>query len=55
MTMVSRQPCKIVACEVNSSIQAQIIQKMVDRSPHSKNDYTDGGMSYLYVIILGKT
>lgn len=49
MTMISREPRQILACEVEASVRAEYIQKMVDRMPSAENYYTDGGMAYLDV------
>ena len=54
MTMLSRQPRQIVAYAVDHSVNAAMIQKMVDKTVQAKNDYTDGGNSYLGVDFIGR-
>ena len=54
MTMLSREPRQIVAFDVDNSVNAARIQKMVDTSPQAKKYYTDGGQSYLGVDFIGR-
>ena len=53
MTMLSREPRQIVAFNVDNTVSAALIQKMVDMSPQAKQYYTDGGQSYLGVDFIG--
>jgi hypothetical protein len=52
--MLSREPRQIVAYDVDNSVNAARIQKMVDDSPQADNYYTDGGPSYLGVDFIGR-
>ena len=49
MTMISRIPRQIVAFDVDKSVKAKSIQRMVDGVPLAKNYFTDGGSIYLDV------
>ncbi len=54
MTMLSREPRQIVAFDVDNSVNAEAIQKMVDNVPQADNYFTDGGQSYLGVDFFGR-
>ncbi len=54
MTMLSREPRQIVAYDVDNSVSATLIQKMVDNAPQAEKYYTDGGSSYLGVDFTGR-
>ncbi len=53
-TMISRFPRQIVAFDVDKSVKAKVIQKMVDSVSPAKNYFTDGGAAYLDVDFLGR-
>ncbi len=53
MTMLSREPRQIVAYAVDNSVNATLIQEMVDSTSQAKNYYTDGGSVYLGVDFSG--
>jgi len=48
-TMTSRVPRQIVAFDVDNSVDAKVIQGMVDSVRLAEKYYTDGGTSYLEV------
>jgi IS1 family transposase len=54
MTMLSREPRQIVAYAVDNSVNAALIQKMVDHTIQAKSYYTDGGSGYLGVDFIGR-
>jgi IS1 family transposase len=54
MTMLSREPRQIVAYAVDNSVNAALIQKMVDHTIQAKRYYTDGGSGYLGVDFIGR-
>jgi len=54
MTMLSRKPRQIVAFAVAHSVQATLIQNMVDTTASADNYYTDGGQIYLGVDFWGR-
>jgi len=54
MTMLSREPRQIVAFEVDNSVNAARIQKMVDNTLQADQYCTDGGNSYLGVDFVGR-
>jgi hypothetical protein len=54
MTMLSREPRQIVAFDVDNSVNAAAIQKMVDDTLEADKYYTDGGQSYLGVDFIGR-
>lgn len=54
MTMLSREPRQIVAYAVDNSVNATLIQKMVDNTVQAERYYTDGGSSYLGVDFTGR-
>ena len=54
MTMVSREPRKIVGYEVAFDRSPQRIQAMVDRAPPALIYYTDGNLGYVDVVYPGR-
>lgn len=54
MTVLSREPRQIIAFDVDSSVNAALIQKMVDNTLQAEKYYTDGGQSYLAVDFIGR-
>ena len=54
MTVLSREPRQIIAFDVDSSITATAIQKMVDTTPPASVYHTDGGQCYLGVDFIGR-
>ncbi len=54
MTMLSREPRQIVAYAVDTSVNAALIQKMVDDTVQARKYYTDGGSAYLGVDFIGR-
>ena len=54
MTMLSRKPRQIVAFAVAHSVQATLIQSMVDTTAQADKYYTDGGQTYLGLDFLGR-
>jgi IS1 family transposase len=53
MTMLSRKPRQIVAYAVDKSVNATLIQEMVDSTVRAEKYYTDGGTAYLGVDFIG--
>jgi IS1 family transposase len=53
MTMLSREPRQIVAYAVDNSVNAAMIQQMVDSTAQAEKYYTDGGNVYLGVDFIG--
>ena len=54
MTMISRTPRQIVAYAVDNSVNAAMIQRMVESTAQAEKYYTDGGSSYLGVDFIGR-
>ena len=54
MTMLSRIPRQIVAYGVDNSVNAAMIQRMVESTAQAEKYYTDGGNSYLGVDFIGR-
>ena len=54
MTMISRLPRQIVGFNVDNSIAARQLQKVVDSAGSAEKYYTDGWNSYLDVVFGGK-
>ena len=53
MTMISREPRQIVAYAVDNTVDARLIQEMVDGT-QAERYYTDGGSAYLGVDFMGR-
>jgi len=53
MTMVSREPRQIVAYAVDNTVNARLIQEMVDGITQAECYYTDGGSAYLGIDFIG--
>ena len=53
MTMLSREPRQIVAYAVDNSVNATLIQEMVESTARAEKYYTDGGSAYLGVDFIG--
>ena len=53
MTILSREPRQIVAFDVDNTVNATLIQKMVDNTVQADTYHTDGGQSYLAVDFIG--
>ena len=54
MTMVSREPRQIVAYAVDNTVNAALIQEMVDGITQAERYYTDGGSAYWGVDFIGR-
>ena len=52
--MISRVPRQIVAFDVDKSIQAKLIQQMVNSVPPARRYFTDGGSVYKDVDFFGR-
>ena len=52
--MISRIPRQIIAFDVDKSVSAKFIQRMVDSVPSAKNYFTDGCLVYKDVDFLGR-
>ena len=53
LTMLSREPRQTVAFDVGGSVNAPLIQNMVDNTAQADVYHTDGGQSYLGVDFIG--
>lgn len=53
MTMLSREPRQIVAYAVDNSVNARLIQEMVNSTAPAMSYHTDGGSAYLGVDFIG--
>ena len=53
MTMLSREPRQIIAYAVDNSVNAALIQEMVESTVCAEKYYTDGGSAYLGVDFIG--
>ena len=54
MTMISREPRQIVAFDVDTSVNAPCIQRMVDSVVPARNYFTDGCSVYRGVDFVGR-
>ena len=54
MTLVSREPRQIVGFDVAQDKSPKRLQAMVDSAPEANNYCTDGYLSYIDLVYLGK-